>query len=80
MFQGKSVNESFNRFDFDHCVAPLSKFTVGSSQQIGKLREWTIASIYLVYEVLESQRNPVILRFCVRHYRCLIKKIVFNRS
>ena len=32
MFQGKSVNESFNRFDFDHCVAPLSKSTVGFSQ------------------------------------------------
>ena len=27
MFQGKSVNESFNRFNFDHCVAPLTKLT-----------------------------------------------------
>ena len=32
MFQGKSVNESFNRFDFDHYVAPLSEFTIVFSQ------------------------------------------------
>ena len=39
MFQGKSVNESFNRFDFDHYVAPLSKLTVGFFDYFGKLRE-----------------------------------------
>ena len=35
MFQGKSVNESFNRFNFDHCVAPLTKLTPDFSYEFG---------------------------------------------